>query len=160
MWLKFCFVNYPSLFSHEFRLADRGCLKENINWRHHWLWTLRPGSAGRGIQSNIGWDWLSIEILREDNPGSPQVEGAILLGWRQEPRNRPVQRAWRRQDLNRLPKGSIGFGEGDDEWPWHSKQGEWGNSLAIQWLGICTVTPEGLGSIPGRETKNPTSHVA
>ena len=28
-----------------------------------------------------------------------------------------------------------------------------GNSLAVQWLGPCTFTAEGLGSIPGRGTK-------
>ena len=29
----------------------------------------------------------------------------------------------------------------------------WGNSLAVQWLGFCTFTAEGMGSIPGRGTK-------
>ena len=28
-----------------------------------------------------------------------------------------------------------------------------GNSLAVQRLGLCTFTEEGLGSIPGQETK-------
>ena len=28
-----------------------------------------------------------------------------------------------------------------------------GNSLAVQWLGLCTFTAEGLGSIPGQGTK-------
>ena len=28
-----------------------------------------------------------------------------------------------------------------------------GNSLAVQWLGLCAFTAEGLGSIPGWETK-------
>ena len=28
-----------------------------------------------------------------------------------------------------------------------------GNSLAVQWLGFCTFTAEGMGSIPGRGTK-------
>ena len=30
-----------------------------------------------------------------------------------------------------------------------------GNSLAVQWLGLCTFTAEGTGSIPGRGTKIP-----
>ena len=30
-----------------------------------------------------------------------------------------------------------------------------GNSLVVQWLGLCALTAEGLGSIPGRETKIP-----
>ena len=30
-----------------------------------------------------------------------------------------------------------------------------GNSLAVQWLGLCALTAEGLGSIPGRGTKTP-----
>ena len=30
-----------------------------------------------------------------------------------------------------------------------------GNSLAVQWLGLCAFTAEGLGSIPGQETKIP-----
>ena len=30
---------------------------------------------------------------------------------------------------------------------------EWGNSLAVQRLGLCALTAEGLGSIPGRGTK-------
>ena len=30
-----------------------------------------------------------------------------------------------------------------------------GNSLAVQWLGRCTFTAEGPGSIPGRGTKIP-----
>ena len=30
-----------------------------------------------------------------------------------------------------------------------------GNSLAIQWLRLCTLTAEGLGSIPGQGTKIP-----
>ena len=30
-----------------------------------------------------------------------------------------------------------------------------GNSLAVQWLGLCALTAEGPGSIPGRGTKNP-----
>ena len=28
-----------------------------------------------------------------------------------------------------------------------------GNSLAVQWLGLCTFTAEGLGSIPGPGTR-------
>ena len=32
-----------------------------------------------------------------------------------------------------------------------------GNSLAVQWLGLCTFTAEGPGSIPGWETKIPHS---
>ena len=27
----------------------------------------------------------------------------------------------------------------------------------VQWLGLCALTAVGLGSIPGRGTKNPTS---
>ena len=30
-----------------------------------------------------------------------------------------------------------------------------GNSLVVQWLGLCTLTAEGLGSIPGWGTKIP-----
>ena len=30
-----------------------------------------------------------------------------------------------------------------------------GNPLAVQWLGLCIVTTEGWGSIPGQETKVP-----
>ena len=30
-----------------------------------------------------------------------------------------------------------------------------GNSLEVQWLGLSTLTAEGLGSIPGQETKIP-----
>ena len=30
-----------------------------------------------------------------------------------------------------------------------------GNSLAVQWLGLCALTAEGLGSIPGWGTKIP-----
>ena len=30
-----------------------------------------------------------------------------------------------------------------------------GTSLAVQWLGLCAVTAEGLGSIPGQRTKIP-----
>ena len=30
-----------------------------------------------------------------------------------------------------------------------------GNSLAVQWLGLCTLTAEGPGSIPGQGTKIP-----
>ena len=30
-----------------------------------------------------------------------------------------------------------------------------GNSLVVQWLGLCTFTAEGLGSIPGQGTKIP-----
>ena len=30
-----------------------------------------------------------------------------------------------------------------------------GNSLAVQWLGLCAFTAEGLGSIPGEGTKIP-----
>ena len=30
-----------------------------------------------------------------------------------------------------------------------------GNSLAVQWLGLCAFTAEGLGSFPGQETKMP-----
>ena len=34
-----------------------------------------------------------------------------------------------------------------------------GNSLAVQWLGLCTFTAEGLGSISGQGTKiNPAIH--
>ena len=29
------------------------------------------------------------------------------------------------------------------------------NSLALQWLGLCAFTDQGLGSIPGLGTKNP-----
>ena len=30
-----------------------------------------------------------------------------------------------------------------------------GNFLAVQWLGLCTFTAEGTGSIPGQGTKIP-----
>ena len=30
-----------------------------------------------------------------------------------------------------------------------------GNSLVIQWLGLCAFTVEGLGSVPGQGTKIP-----
>ena len=30
-----------------------------------------------------------------------------------------------------------------------------GTSLVVKWLGLCTVTAEGLGSVPGQETKIP-----
>ena len=30
-----------------------------------------------------------------------------------------------------------------------------GNSLAVQWLGLCAFTARGLGSIPGWGTKIP-----
>ena len=30
-----------------------------------------------------------------------------------------------------------------------------GNSLAVQWLGFCTFTAEGMGSIPGKGIKIP-----
>ena len=32
---------------------------------------------------------------------------------------------------------------------------KYGNSLVVQWLGLCTFTAEDPGSIPGRETKIP-----
>ena len=35
------------------------------------------------------------------------------------------------------------------------KEGLSGNSLAVQWLGLCASTPGGTGSIPGRGTKIP-----
>ena len=35
------------------------------------------------------------------------------------------------------------------------KMNSQGNSLAVQWLGLCALTAEGLGSIPGRGTKPP-----
>ena len=34
-------------------------------------------------------------------------------------------------------------------------QAEWGTSLVVQWLGLCTSTAEGVGSIPGQGTKIP-----
>ena len=36
----------------------------------------------------------------------------------------------------------------------------WGNSLAVQWLGLCAFTAESPGSITGWGAKIPTSHVA
>ena len=33
-----------------------------------------------------------------------------------------------------------------------------GNSLAVQWLGLRTLTAKGPGLIPGRGTNIPTSH--
>ena len=30
-----------------------------------------------------------------------------------------------------------------------------GNSLAVQWLGLCTFTAEGRGSVPGGELRCP-----
>ena len=39
---------------------------------------------------------------------------------------------------------------------WHLKIiYNFGNSLVVQWLGLCALTAEGLGSIPGQETKIP-----
>lgn len=35
-----------------------------------------------------------------------------------------------------------------------------GNSLLVQWLGLCALTAEGLASIPGQGTKGPISCVA
>ena len=35
----------------------------------------------------------------------------------------------------------------------HQNGDKLGTSLVIQWLGFCTFTTEGLGSIPGQETK-------
>ena len=37
----------------------------------------------------------------------------------------------------------------------------WGkDSLAVQWLGLCTSTAEGMGLIPGQGTKILSSHKA
>ena len=36
-----------------------------------------------------------------------------------------------------------------------SKEGKSGNSLAVQWLGLCASTAGGPGSIPGRGTEIP-----
>ena len=36
----------------------------------------------------------------------------------------------------------------------NSKQGQWGNSLVVQWLGLSALTAGALGSIPGPGTKN------
>ena len=43
---------------------------------------------------------------------------------------------------------------------WNKKQnvvykGTLGNSLAVQWLGLCAFTAEGAGSVPGWRTKIP-----
>ena len=35
------------------------------------------------------------------------------------------------------------------------KEKNWGNSFAVHWLGLCTFTDEGEGSIPGQGTKIP-----
>ena len=35
------------------------------------------------------------------------------------------------------------------------RTGDSGNSLVVQWLGLCAFTAEGLGSIPDRGTKIP-----
>ena len=35
------------------------------------------------------------------------------------------------------------------------KKREGGNSLVAQWLGLCAVTPDGPGSVPGWGTKIP-----
>ena len=35
-----------------------------------------------------------------------------------------------------------------------------GNSLVVQWLGLCALTVKGPGSIPSQGTKDPTSHAA
>ena len=35
------------------------------------------------------------------------------------------------------------------------RMGEAGNSLAVQWLGLCASTVGGAGSIPGQGTKIP-----
>ena len=35
-----------------------------------------------------------------------------------------------------------------------SKNSLTGNSLAVQWVGLCTPPAEGLGSIPGQGTKS------
>ena len=40
------------------------------------------------------------------------------------------------------------------DYPW-LKAIQPGTSLAIQWLGLCTFTAEGLDLIPGQEIKNP-----
>ena len=35
----------------------------------------------------------------------------------------------------------------------HSQEIPKGNSLVVQWSGLCTLIAESLGSIPGQETK-------
>ena len=35
------------------------------------------------------------------------------------------------------------------------KNGQKGNFLVVQWLGLCTYTAEGAGSVPGQGTKIP-----
>ena len=36
----------------------------------------------------------------------------------------------------------------------------WGNSLVVQWLGLCALAAKGLASMPGQGTKGPISCVA
>ena len=43
----------------------------------------------------------------------------------------------------------------DITYTWHLKYDTYGNSLTVQWLGLCAFTAEGLGSISGRGTKIP-----
>ena len=63
-----------------------------------------------------------------------------------------------------LPVGNDGVldqcyhNRGREKEIWDMFDKEWkaqGNSLAVQWLGLCAFTAEGLGSVPGQETKIP-----
>lgn len=39
-----------------------------------------------------------------------------------------------------------------------SRAGILGNSLEVEWLGLSTFTVEGMGSIPGQESKIPQTN--
>ena len=53
--------------------------------------------------------------------------------------------------LHDQPLHSCDILEEVEQWRQYSK----GNCLVVCWLGLCTVTAKGPGSVPGRETKIP-----
>lgn len=94
-----------------------------------WAW---PQSSGLGS----GLDQC---LARSGLPG-PR---AVFLGWKQDLGASRINITWK----SVLP-GKVFINDIQDYI-------RFGNSLAVQWLGFCTFTVNGTGSIPSQRTKVP-----
>ena len=132
--------------------------EELTDWKKLWCWE-GLGAGGRGddrgwdgwMASPTRWTWVGVNSERWWWTGWP---GVLRFMWSQR-----VGHDWATELKWKcwyLIKDSDQF-QITDIPVWVTIISIVGNSLAVQWLGLCSFTAKGVGSIPGQGTKIATS---
>ena len=123
-----------------------------------WNWRVLHNSRGRKDRPEVTWSYLQFSLFLLLWIFAAEILKCLVIGFSwvlhintvDVPGPLPKIRKF----LNFTTYLALWF-QGWWGGEWDSKTGPWGNSLAVQWLGLHTSTAGGTGSIPGQGTKIP-----